>query len=150
MVEAILFIGILAILTTVLTTAKQLEKMKRLEQMFLQYEGSGLSIAEFCRREGVHESKFHYWKRRFRRQGGPGLIDQRGGKAYKVTKSRRNFIIQYKLNNPLSSCREVSHRFEKRFGTPIDFSRVAQIFREESLNDPVGRKTGKSVKKTRK
>lgn len=151
MVEAILFIGLLALLAMVqTTTTKQLEKMKRLERMILHHDESGLSIAEFCRREGIHESKFHYWKRRFQEQGGPGLIDQRRGKAHKVMKSRRNYIVHYKLKNPLSSCREIADRFERRFGTSIDFTRIAQILREEDLNDPVGRKTGKPVKKTRK
>ena len=150
MLEAILFIGLLALLAIVKTvTIKQLEKMKRLYRMILQQDESDLSIAEFCRREGIHESKFHYWKRKFKEQGRPGLIDQRKGKAHKVTKSRRNYIIQYKLKNPLASCREIVDRFENRFGTRIDFSRVAQILREEYLNDPVGRKTGKPVKKTR-
>ena len=151
MIEAILFIGLLALLTMVLTTTtKQLEKMKRLERMILHHDESGLSIAEFCRREGIHESKFHYWKRRFQEQGGPGLIDQRRGKAFKVMKSRRNFIVHYKLKNPLSSSRDIAEKFENRFRMRITSRRVSQILREEDLNDPVGRKTGKPVKKTRK
>ena len=151
MVEAILFIGLLALLAMVqTTTTKQLEKMKRLERMILHHDESGLSIAEFCRREGIHESKFHYWKQRFQKQGGPGLIDQRRGKAFKVMKSRRNFIVHYKLKNPLSSSRDIAEKFENRFRMKITSRRVSQILRKEGLNDPVGRKTGKPVKKTRK
>ena len=149
-VEAILFIGLVALLAMVQTaTTKQLEKMRRLDRMIHQQHESGLSIAEFCRREGIHESKFHYWKRKFKEQGEPGLIDHRKGKAHKVTKSRRNYIVQYKLKYPLASCREIADGFERRFGTSIDFSRVAQVLRDEDLNDPVGRKTGKPIKKTR-
>ena len=30
---------------------------------------SGLSVAEFCRRESVSEPRFYYWKRKLRHQG---------------------------------------------------------------------------------
>ena len=150
MVEAILFIGLLALVVMVqTTTTKQLEKMRRLDRMIRQQHESGLSIAEFCRREGIHESKFHYWKRKFKERGGPGLIDQRRGKAHKVTRSRRNYIVQYKLKNPLSSSQDIAEKFENRFRMKITSRRVSQILRKEGLNDPVGRKTGKPIKKTR-
>lgn len=151
MVGAILFIGLLALLAMVQTaTTKQLEKMRRLDRMIHQQHESGLSIAEFCRREDIQESKFHYWKRKFKERGEPGLIDQRKGKAHKVTKSRRNFIVHYKLKNPLSSSQDIAEKFESRFRMKITSRRVSQILRKEDLNDPVGRKTGKPVKKTRK
>ena len=34
-------------------------------------EASGLTIAQFCAREGVARSKFHAWKRRFRLMQSP-------------------------------------------------------------------------------
>ena len=130
-------------------TNKQLQKMKQLEQMFMQYEQSGLSVSEFCKKNGIHRSHFYYWKSRYKQRKESGLIDQRGGVAYKVTEDRRKFIVKYKIKNPLASCRDIAVRFEREFGIGIHFTMVAKIIGEEKLNDPVGRKTGKPIKKTR-
>jgi len=131
-------------------TTKQLQKMKWLEQMFVQYEQSGLTVSDFCKKNGIQRSKFYYWRQRYEEQKESGLIDRRKGTAYKVTKDKRNFIVQYKIKNPLSSCKDIEDEFKKKFRTDIHFTWVAQILREEKLNDSVGRKAGKTVKKTRK
>ena len=146
--------GTLLLLTLLLTlmaqrpTNKQLTKMKDLEKMFKQQEKSGLSVAKFCKKKGIHQSKYYYWKRRYEEQKEKGLIDKRQGVVYRVPKQRRNFITQYKIKNPSSSCRELAEEFKKKYGETIHFTHVAQILREENLNDPVGRKPKKGTKKT--
>ena len=32
--------------------------------MYARYKESGLSIRDFCFNEGIHESRFYYWKKR--------------------------------------------------------------------------------------
>lgn len=132
-----------------IATNKQLQKMKQLEQMFIQYEQSDLSVSEFCKKNDIHRSHFYYWESRYKQRKESGLIDQRGGVSYKVTEDKRKFIVKYKIKNPLSSCRDIAVRFNKEFGMDIHFTRAAQILKDEKLNDPVGRKTGKPIKKTR-
>ena len=41
-----------------------------------KYDGSGLTVAEFCRREHVSEASFYYWAKRIR-QAGKGAAQQR-------------------------------------------------------------------------
>lgn len=35
-----------------------------------RYRGSGLTVARFCRREGVSPASFYYWRRRLKNQPG--------------------------------------------------------------------------------
>lgn len=151
MIETVFVLGaIFLVLVVSAVTNKQLEKMKQLERMFIQHEKSRLSVSEFCKRRGIHQSKYYYWKRRYEEQKESGLIDRRRGISYKVTRERRTFIIEYKIKHPLSSCEDIVSKFKKKFKIDIHFTWVAQILREEKLSDPVGRKTGKPLKKTRK
>lgn len=151
MIEATFILGTFFLVWMIQTaTTKQLRKMKRLDRMFKQYEQSGLTILEFCKKKGMQRSKFYYWKKRYDEQKEVGLIDRRKGISYKVTKDKRKFITQYKINNPLASSKDIANKFKQKFGMKIHFNRVIQILQEENLNDPRGRKTGKPIKKTRK
>ena len=42
------------------------EKRRRWEGILAEQEGSGLSIAAFCRERGLNVHTFHYWKKRLR------------------------------------------------------------------------------------
>ena len=150
MIKSIRILCILLLVWTIqIVTTKQLQKMKQLEQMFIKYEQSDLTVLEFCKKNDIHRSHFYYWESRYKQRKESGLIDQRGGVSYKVTGDRRKFIVKYKIKNPLASCRDIAVRFKKEFGIDIHFTRVAKILEEEKLNDPVGRKAGKPIKKTR-
>ena len=149
MIEATLMVGIIfVVLAFQNVTNKQLKKMKVLDEMYTEWKKSGLSVAKFCKEKGTHQSKFYYWKKRYGEQKEKGLIDRRKGMSYKVTKDRKKFIIECKIKKPLASCYNISDEFKRKFGEEIHFTWVAKILREEKLNDPVGRKTGKRFKKT--
>lgn len=129
-------------------TNKQLTKIKQLEKRYVEYEKSGLNVTKFCKKFGIHRSKFYYWLPRYEKQKKAELIDRRRGTPFKTKDQRRNFIIKLKINKPLLSSEDISAEFRKQFKTKITSRRVSQILKEESLNDPVGRKTGKRFKKT--
>jgi transposase-like protein len=50
--------------------AKSVEKQRYWRAVVRRQKGSGLSVAAFCRLEGVSEASFYAWKRRLRRDTG--------------------------------------------------------------------------------
>lgn len=58
--------------------AKRFDVVKREEwrRRLGKFDGSGLTVAEFCRREQVSEASFYYWAKRIR-QAGKGKATQR-------------------------------------------------------------------------
>ncbi len=129
-------------------TEKRLEKVKILADMFERYEKSGLPPTEFCRLEGIHTSKFYYWRDRYQRKGTNGLVDRREGEAYKITVDVREYIRDVKKKGMLKSGADIQRMIKKRFGKQVSVFHVQRILRELGLNDPVGRKPGKPLKKT--
>lgn len=149
MIGANFIIGAIFVIMIFLgVTNKQLTKIKQLEKRYIEYEESGLNVTKFCKKFGIHRSKFYYWLPRYEKQKKAGLIDRRMGTPFKTKDQRRNFIINLKINKPLHSSEDISAEFRKKFKTKITSRRVSQILKEENLNDPVGRKTGKRFKKT--
>jgi transposase len=122
-------------------TNKQLGKAVFISEIFERFEKTELSIREFCRKEGIHTSRFYYWKDRFYQQGRKGLIDRRHGQLHKITEPIKQYIQ--------SIASDISMRIEKKFNTKISDRHIQRILKELGLNDPVGRKTGKPIKKTR-
>jgi hypothetical protein len=53
-----------------MTMAKSVEKRRYWRAVVRRQEGSGLSVAAFCRSEGVSEASFYAWKRRLTRDAG--------------------------------------------------------------------------------
>lgn len=149
--EATFILGTLFLVWMIQTaTTKQLRKMKRLERMFSQHEKSGLTILEFCKKKGIHRSKFYYWERKYKEQKEAGLIDRRKGTSYKIIKERRQFIVKWKIKNPLLSSKDIAVKFEEKYRMKITPQHISRIIRKENLNDPKGRKIGKPIKKTPK
>jgi transposase len=128
---------------------KRLEKAKKLAQMFEDFEKSGLSPTDFCKKEGIHTSKFYYWRARYTERGIEGLIDQREGVAYKMTQDVKDFILKEKMSNRLKSGIDLSRKIEDKFGKKISEIHIQQFLREHGLNDPVGRKASKHKIKKR-
>ena len=131
------------------TTNKQLEKAVFLDGIFKRFEKSKLSVRDFCRKEGIHTSRFYYWKDRFYQQGRKGLIDRRHGQSHKITEPIKQYIQSVKIKDPLKSASDISTRIENKFNTKISDRHIQRVLKELGLNDPVGRKTGKPIKKTR-
>ncbi|MCB2157061.1 hypothetical protein KQI84_19460 [bacterium] len=53
------------------------EKRRRWEGILVEQEGSGLSVAAFCRERGVNVQTFHYWKKRLRPKVREGALPNR-------------------------------------------------------------------------
>jgi hypothetical protein len=68
--------------------AKRFDGVKRKEwrKRLGKYDGSGLTVAEFCRREHVSEASFYYWAKRIR-QAGKGEATQRAQQKASSAKS---------------------------------------------------------------
>ncbi len=128
-------------------TEKRLAKVKMLAAMFEEYEKSGLSPTEFCREKGIHTSKVYYWRRRYQNEGLTGLVNGRGGSTYKVTDDVRAYIPEVKIRDMQRSGIEISGMVEKKFGKTVSVFHVQRVLKELNLNNPVGRKPGKKIKK---
>ncbi|MFQ5800672.1 MAG: transposase [Candidatus Hydrothermarchaeales archaeon] len=129
-------------------TNNRLDKAHFMADLFERFEESGLPVREFCRVEGVHTSKFYYWRGRFLQEGRKGLVDKRRGRAHKATKPVRSYIQGVKMRDPLKSASDICRLVENKFGKKLTDRHVQRILKELGLNDPVGRKPGKPVKKT--
>lgn len=129
------------------STEKRLEKVRQLADMFERSRKSGLSPTKFCEREGIHTSKFYYWKARFQEEGTNGLVDKRQGVAYKVTEEVRAYIRDVKLKDRMKSGSDISRMIGRKFGKTVSVFHVQRILKELGLNDPRGRKPGKTFKR---
>lgn len=69
--------------------AKRFDGVKRDEwhKRLREFDGSGLTVVEFCRREQVSEASFYYWAKRIR-QAGKGKVTQRAPRKASVAMSR--------------------------------------------------------------
>lgn len=132
-----------------MVTNKQLQKAKELADLFEDYKKSNMSPTKFCKEQGIHTSKFYYWKKRFESDGIAGLIDQRRGTSYKIAEEERAFIQKTKIGDSLKSGKDIAEMAKKKFNMSITRQHINNILKELGLNDHVGRKTGKPVKKTR-
>lgn len=146
--DALVIGAICMVVITQMVTNKQILKMNQLENMFKEQEQSGLSIEKYCKKNGINESKFYYWKPRYKKQKEAGLIDRRKGVNYKVTNEIKNYIREIKIKNKLKSGPDIAKMIKKKFRTEISDFHVQRVLKELDLNDPVGRKTGKPIKKT--
>ena len=132
-----------------MVTNKQLQKSKELADLYEDYKKSKMPPIKFCKERGIHTSKFYYWKKRFESKGLAGLIDQRKGTPYKITEVERAFIQKTKITDRLKSGKDIAEMAKKKFNKSITRRHINNILKELGLNDPVGRKTGKPIKKTR-
>jgi len=129
-------------------TEKRLEKVKILHNMFKKFENSKLPPTVFCKLEVIHTSKFYYWWDRYQKMGTKGLVDRREGVAYKITKEIKEYIRDVKRKDRLKSGADISKMIKNRFGKKVSIFHVQRMMKELGLNDPVGRKLGKPIKKT--
>lgn len=129
-------------------TEKRLEKVKFLNNIFKKFEKSKLPPTVFCKLKGIHTSKFYYWWYRYKKMGTKGLVDRREGVAYKVTREIKEYIRDVKIKDQLKSGADISEMINNRFGTKVSIFHIQRILKELRLNDPVGRKLGKTLKKT--
>ena len=75
--------------------AKRLDGVKRDEwrKRLRKFDGAGLTVVEFCRREHVSEASFYYWSKRIR-QAGKGEAPQRAQRKASVAQTSRSSLMQ--------------------------------------------------------
>ena len=129
-------------------TNKRLEKVNYMSELYKRYEETKLTIRDFCEKEGMHTSKFCRWKKRYNQQGKKGMLDKRQGIPYKVKDKVKLQIHKIKEKYPLKSASDISKIIEKKFKIEVCERHIQRILKEIGLNDPVGRKAGKPIKKT--
>ena len=117
--------------------------------LFERYGESSLAVRKFCKKEGIHTSKFYYWRDRYQQEGKKGLVDKRQGNAYKVKDTIKQYIQRVKIKDPLKSASDISKQIKKKFNKDVSERHIQRILKELGLNDAVGRKSGKPIKKTR-
>ena len=117
--------------------------------LFERYEESSLAVRTFCKKEGIHTSKFYYWKDRYQQEGKKGLVDKRQGRAYKVKDTIKQYIQRVKIKDTLKSASDISKQIKTKFNKDVSERHIQRILKELGLNDAVGRKSGKPIKKTR-
>lgn len=130
-------------------TNKRIEKTINMANLFERYEESNLAVRKFCKKEGIHTSKFYYWRDRYQQEGKKGLVDKRQGNAYKVKDTIKQYIQRVKIKDPLKSASDISKQIKKKFNKDVSERHIQRILKELGLNDAVGRKSGKPIKKTR-
>ncbi len=130
------------------TTNKQIEKTISMADLFERYGKSPLSLRMFCEEEGIYTSKFYYWKTRYQQEGKKGLVDKRRGKPHKVKDAMKQYIQTAKIKNPLRSASDISKLVKKEFNIEVSDRHIQRVLKELGLNDSVGRKAGKPIKKT--
>lgn len=80
-------------------TNKQLEKAHFMADIFERFEKTDLPVRDFCKKEGIHTSKFYYWRDGFRQEGLNGLVDKRRGRSHKVTDEIKQYILDIKIKD---------------------------------------------------
>lgn len=130
-------------------TNKRIEKTINMTTLFERFEESSLSVRKFCKKEGIHTSKFYYWRDRYQQEGKKGLVDKRQGNPYKVKDTIKQYIQRVKIKDSQKSASDISELVKKKFNKDVSDRHIQRILKELGLNDPVGRKTGKRLKKTR-
>jgi len=128
-------------------TEKQIRKAHELENIFKKFERSGLPVKKFCDVNNIPRDKFYYWKPRYDDKGIAGLIDQRKGTIHKITDKERKFIQETKIKEPYKSGADIADDIYKRFGKKVSSSQINRVTNDMCLNDSVGRKPGKILKK---
>ena len=93
-------------------TNKRIEKTIHLANLFERYEESNLAVRTFCKKEGIHTSRFYYWRDRYQREGKKGLVDKRQGNAYKVKDIIRQYIQRVKIKDPLKALQTYQNKLK--------------------------------------
>ena len=128
-------------------TNKQLENAIYMAEIFKRFEETNLTVREFCKKQSIHTSKFYYWKNRYHQQGKRGLVDRRKGMPHKIKETVKQHIQRLKIKDPLKSASDISKLVEKRFNKKVCIRHIQRVLKELGINDPVGRKPGKQLKK---
>ncbi len=99
-------------------------------------EGSTLSIRKTLEQIGISRSSFYAWYRQYLEDGYDGLrIKASCNRQFwnKIPDSERQRIIDYALDNPWLSCREVAVGFTDKNGYFVSESSVYRILKAQGL-----------------
>jgi hypothetical protein len=77
-------------------------KQVKWQSLISEQEESGQSVAAFCRARELHESQFHYWKKRLREAARPEFVEVQVAKPHLSSRHFRSGMgsaIEVRLSN---------------------------------------------------
>lgn len=131
-----------------MSSENKFEHAKKWKAIIKRFEKREVNVRVFCKKENMDCSTLYRNLRKFRKAHFDGLIDHRHGTSYKITPSIQKYIMETKIKNNKKSGADIARGIKKNFGVEINRSQINRKLKELGLNDPVGRKTGKRLKKT--
>lgn len=131
-----------------MSSENKFEHAKKWKAIITRFEKRKVNVRVFCKNENMDCSTLYRNLRKFRKARFDGLIDHRHGTSYKITPSIQKYIMETKIKNNKKSGADIARGIKKNFGVEINRSQINRKLKELGLNDPVGRKTGKRLKKT--
>ena len=123
------------------------EHGKKWKAIIKRFENRKVNVRYFCKTESIDCSSLYRNLRKYRKSSFDGLIDHRHGTPYKITPSIKRYIIGVKIKGNKMSGADIVRGIKKKFGVEVNRSQINRKLKELGLNDTVGRKSGKPIKK---
>ena len=123
------------------------EHGKKWKAIIKRFENRKVNVRFFCKKENIDCSSLYRNVKKYREGSFDDLIDHRHGTPYKITQPIKKYIIGAKIKDNKKSGADIVRGIKKNFGVEINRSQINRILKELGLNDTVGRKTGKPIKK---
>jgi len=105
----------------------------RWREILKRHAGSGLSVREFCRTEGISQPSFYAWRRKFRERKNDGS-HPRGARRPKDVADQERMFVPLELLGGVQSL-EIIHPFGYRVQiggevNPVSLRQVIQVLDE--------------------
>jgi transposase len=122
-------------------TKEQIDKARAKEELLRRVE-AGEDAAQVIAELGLKLKPRSLWKVRqaYRQRGWEGLVDHRGGHAYKATAEVRQFLAQAKKEDMERTGADLTAMAEFKCGVHLSVGRVNDLLREVNLSSPPGRR----------
>lgn len=130
-----------------MNSENKFEHAKKWKAIIKRFEKRKVSVRVFCKKENVDCSSIYRNLRKFRKASFDGLIDHRHGTSYKITPQIKKYIMETKIKGHKKSGADIARGIKINFGLEINRSQINRKIKELGLNDSVGRKSGKPIKK---
>ena len=131
-----------------MSSENKFEHAKKWKAIIKRFEKRKVNVRVFCKYENIDCSSLYRNLRKYRESRFDGLIDHRHGTPYKITPAIKKYVMETKIKDNKKSGADIARGIMKNFGVEINRSQINRRLKELGLNDPVGRKSGKRIKKT--
>lgn len=130
-----------------MSSENKFEHAKKWKAIIKRFEKREVNVRVFCKKENMDCSSLYRNLRKFRKASFDGLTDHRHGMPYKITPPIKKYITETKVKDNKKSGADIARGIKKNFGVEINRSQINRKLKELGLNDTVGRKSGKPIKK---